>query len=357
MNKALLLAAAAVMMLCGCQRGGSPRPETGTFEIAPGDTARLSLCYVRAQTDLRADIRCKGDFRSVTLCRGSLGEYLGAELELTPDSLIARRYGWSEEFGRNCITTTAAFAHGLNIGRHFQLEISTRQRYETASVTLKSGGQTFSEELQWDGGGCPGVINGNGEAISAKLSFTRKAAGEKIWFFGDSYFSEVDPARWAFYMVRDGYGKGWMADHLPGGASETFIQCFRNDLQYGTPQVAVWMLGMNDRDSATKVNREWLACFEEFCSLCDERGITPVICTIPTVPERNHGYKNAVIRESGKRIIDWYTAVEAKPWGSGDMDWHEGMLSPDGVHPTALGAQALWTAVHDALPELGTAGR
>lgn len=349
----LTACAAITACVCGCTGNDTPRPETGSFTLAPGDTASLSQCYVRADTEFNADIRCDGQFKGITMRRGSLSVFLGSELRLTPDSMVIRRYGWVEELGANAVTTTAAVAHGLDIGTRLKVEIATASRTVPARVSVTAGGRKFSMEVPWDGGGCPSVTNDGDGTMRVRLSFLRGAACEKIWFLGDSYFSETDPERWAYYMVREGFANGWMADHLPGGSSETFIECFRNDLKYGKPEVAVWMLGMNDRDSGKRINRDWLACFEEFCSLCDQHGITPVICTIPTVPERNHGFKNAVVRESGRRIVDWAAAVGAKPWGSEDMDWTEGMLSPDGIHPAASGAQALWETVRTALPELG----
>lgn len=349
---ATFMCTALALMACGCSNDNTPRPETGTFSLAPGDTARLSLCYVRANTKFSADVKCQDKFEGLTMRRGTLSEFMGTEMRLTPDSLIIQRYGWCEDLGTNAITTTAAAAHGLDINKKLHLDITTRQRYEDATVSVRSGGREFRIELPWDGGGYPSLTNDGNGHMDAELSFSRGAACEKIWFLGDSYFSEVDPERWPYYMIQDGYTDGWMADHLPGGVCGAFIECFRNDLKYGKPEIAVWMLGMNDRDSGKRLNRDWKRCFDEFCSLCDEHGITPVVCTVPTVPQRNHGFKNAAIRESGVRYIDWAEAVGAKPWGSEDMDWYEGMLSPDGIHPAAAGAKALWAEVLRSLPEL-----
>ena len=73
-----------------------------------------------------------------------------------------------------------------------------------------------------------------------------------------------------------------------------------------------------------------------------------VLCTIPSVPNINHEQKNEYVRKSGLRYIDFAKAVE----NGKDNTWKSGMLSIDNVHPTELGAIALYMQAISDVPEL-----
>ena len=82
---------------------------------------------------------------------------------------------------------------------------------------------------------------------------------------------------------------------------------------------------------------------------CKEKGIVPIIATIPNVPERDHCYKNDFVRASGIRYVDFATAVGGEKKGS---SWYEGMLSSDKVHPDPPGAKALFAKFISDFPEI-----
>ena len=105
---------------------------------------------------------------------------------------------------------------------------------------------------------------------------------------------------------------------------------------------------MNDGSDKDTPSAVWLKGVTEFIAICKEKGITPVITTIPTVPKRFHDRKTEWVRNSGVRYIDWYEATGTDSKGV----WKEGFLYKDNVHPSPKGAQALWKAVEEALPEL-----
>ena len=83
--------------------------------------------------------------------------------------------------------------------------------------------------------------------------------------------------------------------------------------------------------------------------MCQEYGVTPILCTIPHTPKVNNLYKNEWIRESGWRYIDFNLAV-VENHSTGD--WFEGMAASDLAHPTQLGAQTLYPQVFVDFPEL-----
>ena len=365
--KKTLLSAAALMILAGCQ---APAPEVETAEdtLAPGKTLALSRNYVRAYTTLAVAVKSPKEFEGITISRGSVEEYWGAELSLTPDSVMIRTFDYNPETCRSEVISSG-FAHGMTLGRKVKAEITTKVHDATGVLSVSSDGTDKSFDITWRGGGAPSVTNDGNVPVEASISFDRGRTDAPIWFIADSYFNEGDPDRWPWHMVQEGIVDGWFADHIPGGGTSGMLESFKNDLQWGTPEIAVWMIGMNDSDQIVKDDGSdgiWFAGVEEFISLCSDRGIEPVLCTVPVVPERNHINKTVWVRNSGLRYIEWYDAVGAKPWDDSEEDlacvaatgkhrgWTEGMLYEDDVHPTEAGAKALWLAVKEALPELSS---
>ena len=68
---------------------------------------------------------------------------------------------------------------------------------------------------------------------------------------------------------------------------------------------------------------------------------------MPTVPSINNEQKNAWVRASGYKYIDFAKAVGADGTGA----WYSGMLSGDNVHPNDKGAKALYTQAITDFPE------
>jgi len=342
------MAAVSAASLISCQRAPVPVWETGEFTLQPGEVATLSENFVRAQTELRAEVHCEGTFVGLMLSRGDLSLFWGADLTLTPDSVKVKEFDWSDELQICDALQKESFAHGLVLGSDIIVDIKTAEHNTKAMLTIVSGDQKLEREINWRGGGIPSLTNMGDSPMTVSLSFLRGSACEKIWFLADSYFSEVDPERWTYHMVSEGYTKGWMADHLPGGGSKTFLACFKDDLKYGKPQTVVWMLGMNDSDSETDISGEWLTSVDEFLRICDSLCIEPILVTVPSVPERNQAFKTEWVRRSGRRYVDWAQAVQLV----GTRDWKEGLLSPDNLHPTEAGAQALWMTLKDEMGDL-----
>ena len=74
--------------------------------------------------------------------------------------------------------------------------------------------------------------------------------------------------------------------------------------------------------------------------------ITPVFTTIPSTPTIDNSKKNAWIRSSGYRYIDFDKAVGADI----DRNWYSGMNA--GNHPTEAGAKALFARFILDFPEI-----
>ncbi len=86
--------------------------------------------------------------------------------------------------------------------------------------------------------------------------------------------------------------------------------------------------------------------FLEVCALYD---IQPILATIPCVPSYDNSYKNAWVRASGYRYIDFASAVNT---AQDATTWYDDMLSSDNVHPDVQGAIALATQVLTDVPEI-----
>ena len=155
------------------------------------------------------------------------------------------------------------------------------------------------------------------------------------------------------------------------------LEDFKVALEKGTPKFAFWCLGMNNGDDKETgaVNETWLEPTKEFLAICEEKGITPILSTIPSTPVVLNEPKNVWVRnwakETGGRYVDFARAVGADTFIEGvkgekkyvhrngneivnqtGYEWYEGMICPDYVHPVESGAQALYAQVLVDFPEI-----
>lgn len=247
-------------------------------------------------------------------------------------------------------STPVTVAHGLTIENTIQI---IWEMTATASVkfTLVSNGNMFTHEFTnftRQTIGKPFVLSDGTVLTDCKLTWTCNDIDKSIWMFGDSYFTYSE-ARWTYYLHQYGYDNNCLLDGFPGEGGVNGRVSFGNLLQYGTPKFAVWCLGMNDTtDSESAPATNWVTSRDYFLQYCTQNNITPIFGTIPTVPSINHEQKNAWIRSSGYRYIDFAKAVGASASG----EWYSGMLSSDNVHPTPQGARSLFARVLLDLPEI-----
>ncbi len=237
--------------------------------------------------------------------------------------------------------------HNLTIKDDISVTLSVNELAKM-SITLTSSGETFTKEnlSVFDGRG-----NIKAESINSYLSniafdWNSPDFTKDIWVMGDSYVS-VDSSRWPYHLLTD--KDNFALFGYSGGISPDLFKDFENSLQIAKPEYAVWCLGMNEPDKNGVLNEQWKLYVEKFIALCEENGITPILATIPNVPDRNHTLKNEYVKNSGYRYIDFAAAVGANEVGS---LWYDGMLHTDNVHPTSLGAEALAQQVLKDVPEL-----
>ena len=226
---------------------------------------------------------------------------------------------------------------------HYQLDSSTLRIYD-------GKGNIYTQELQPEGVGRPFVKNNGANAMNVDLSFFPQDIHKTIWLMGDSYISYVAESRWGYYFKQFGY-INFLSNNQPGLSPESGVADLESLLSTGArPTYLLWLLGMNgntiEKDGV--INTYQKTQIDRVLELCANHGITPILATIPPCPERNKAGYNAYVKSLGVRYVDVAKAVGA----TDDGVWIEGMLSSDGVHPTALGSKAIASQILVDFPEI-----
>ena len=240
--------------------------------------------------------------------------------------------------------------HGLKIENNIQIYI---EKIKTAVVSIKliSNGissETFNYTYWYGNRGKPFVECESGSLSDCSFGWTCKAINSDIWAFGDSYFGVLGTNRWVAYLISDNH-TNLVVNGFSGQNSVSAYTDLTNLFTIGTPKKILWCMGMNDKDSSTAVNANWLNTYNSLKVLCEENNIELILATIPTVPTVINKFKNEIIRSSGYRYIDFDKAVGAD---ESTGAWFSDMLSSDGVHPSETGALALYNRAIADMPEL-----
>lgn len=242
-------------------------------------------------------------------------------------------------------------AHNLNISGGNLSIIIEELPDAKCKLTLMNNGNSFSHVFE-------GWVRNNilipyfsaTYSIFGKTDFSWTCIDLKksIWIFGDSYLA-YEAERWAYYLEQYGYAKNVLINSHPGATSGQNYRALESLIGFGSPHFILWLSGMNDGgDSSSAPSESWETNRDKFLTICNNNAIIPIFGTIPTVPTVNNEQKNAWIRSSGYRYIDFAKAVLANSSGV----WGNGMLSGDGVHPSVNGARALFCQALIDCPEL-----
>lgn len=306
----------------------SPTPIiTSSGNLHSGESLFGNETFIRKNTFLTFKINNNGS-NHFLIGRG-YNDYSGNWLEITKDSVLVHRRTTTD-------VVIARLRHGVSLGSQIKVSINYKES-STANVCIESSGQSYDFNVQWWAGGSMFVSNLSDSDITVSMSLYALDAEESMWIIGDSYINWQDPNRWPYYLFKAGYSD-WLGDHLPGAGSKQMLNSFYNDLKLGKPKYAVWCLGMNDKsDTDNHPSSVWPDCVQSFISTCNENNITPILATVPSVPNRNHKAKSAWVRNSNYKYIDISAAVS----DNDSFNWYNGYLSTDNVHPTATGAKAI----------------
>ena len=274
---------------------------------------------------------------------GASGGYL-----VTPTTATIWVNGNNGESG----TLGTAWTHGLTITDRLTVIISVdNEQKQTITLMSESGFATKSYTAQFNGR--KGKVYAKaitGTFTNAELSFGCSDLEKPVWIFGDSYVSLVEE-RYP-YWLQQAHFDNCLINSYAGEATPNAILDFRSLITMATPKYIVWGLGMNDHDTSSAVNADWMDGVNELIETCKSAGITLILATIPNVVNTscNNVKKNAWIAASGYRYVDFNKAIGAadEPGAA----WPAGWLSNDNVHPTEMGARVLAGQIMLDVPEL-----
>lgn len=354
--------------------------------LKSGEALELCENTVKDKTHQIVTARLKSIPKDAKIIVGhAYGEKRGGWLEIGAQTVSAyNHYPWKVPCNTPLFENRP---HGLDIKDSITVIIDKDYSSSEFAIIQTSGGDCKLDVSGLAGyDGSPLVIPEGLELSDVSLSFTSDGYSLPIWIFGDSYLSHNENCRWPYYLYRDGYTDVLLSGFPGEGAPRSLVE-FKTALTRGTPEFALWLLGMNngdpwqgdakgsepydpateatvklkklragipdckddsDEELLSKINPEWLDSTKEFISICESKGITPILATIPQTPKVNNLPKNEWIRRSGYRFIDFNRAVGA------DLNpaWFADMLMLDDVHPTVLGAKALYARVLTDFPEI-----
>ena len=241
-------------------------------------------------------------------------------------------------------------AHGLTLKDYINIKIDADFTNVEAKFTITTNGGTYTKTGQaWDSksGYLCARSEGANTLTECVLSYYARGWRKNIHIYGDSYVG-VYQDRWTYHLIQAGY-TNYLLNAFPGRVSSAALANLRDVvLPHSRPKEIIWAMGMNDGDVNGVINAAWKACVESLISICEEKGIELILATIPNVPGVDNTAKNAYVKASGYRYIDFASAVSAN---SGST-WFDNMLSNDNTHPTREGALALFNQAIADVPEL-----
>ena len=240
--------------------------------------------------------------------------------------------------------------HGLTIKDYVSITLDVPYGVTSKCYMRTNGGEYVWTIPYWTSRYGALSVQSVDALTDCKLSYTCEGLIKDTWMYGDSYFHVVDTSRWTTYLIQTGH-TNFLLNGYPGRASQAALASFKTDLSmHRVPRRVLWCMGMNDKDSASAPNANWLSAVEEVMQICEDNHIELVLSTIPNTPSTatKNDMKNAYVRASGYRYIDFANAVSA----DGSSTWYNGMLSSDNVHPDVQGALALYSCAVTEVPEL-----
>ena len=246
-----------------------------------------------------------------------------------------------------------AAAHGLTFSNYIYVIVDIDEN-AFPKVTVYTDGGNFQKTYADEWIGASSVINATVDSsttlTNCVLTYSTADVKKNIWYCGDSYMAVRDsgklPSKLKYFNVFKnlnsiGYSGAGTENILPG-----VLKLFDKKLY---PKYLVWALGMNNGDTSSAANTNWKSAYDMLTELAESGMFELILSTIPNTPTINNNYKNAIVRASGYRYIDFAAAVQT---AEGESTWQTGMLSSDNVHPTAEGAKALATRLCIDFPEI-----
>lgn len=241
------------------------------------------------------------------------------------------------------------FTHGLTFADFIDVSIKVSDTFGARAVlTIQTNGGFYTvDNVIFFGSNGKVWFDASTRMTDVKFTYSIMDLKKDVYVFGDSYIALADNTKWPYYAITN-EDNNMLLCGFGGATAQDEILSFRNIMNLHNPKYVCWFLGMNNPDSGA-INANWKSCTDEVIAYCESNDIEVILATIPNTPVMNNTYKNAYVKASGHRYVDFARAVGAETSGS---SWYTDMLSNDNVHPTENGAKALWLRMLLDCPEI-----
>lgn len=247
--------------------------------------------------------------------------------------------------------TMREIMHNLTLSNSISIKIEDdNEHHGQYKVHIYSNGEEYTNSdtvfVMPYTNGKPTININNSVLTNSVISFTPKNISKDIWLFGDSWLSYSNK-RMPYYLIENNNYKNVFINNFSGEGSVKGLDALTNLLKLNKPRYLLWLYGMNDSDTSSGVNNNWLTSLQSVISLCKTYNIELILATIPDTNTQIMKHKNKIVRNSGYRYVDQEIALT-----SSVGTWISGYQSADGNHPTELGAKALYYRFISDVPEL-----
>lgn len=229
-------------------------------------------------------------------------------------------------------SVTSTVTHNLTIKDFLSVNIILDRKVETAKlVIITNGGIYTNDAIAWLGSYNNILLHAESGNYS-NVSFIMSIKKTDFWIYGDSYCD-----LWPEKMQENYVNGNYTIDGYSGRNSINAYNSLQRLTALGyTPKTIIWLLGMNDADSSTEINNNYMSTINNLCVFCQANNVNLYVGTIPNTPKITNKYKNDYIKTlKGIKVIDISALLGADEIGS---YWHTGLLSSDEVHPSDEGA-------------------
>lgn len=253
----------------------------------------------------------------------------------------------------NANTVINTTAHNLTFATYIYVIVDIDENsYPTVTIYTDGGNfkKTYADEWIGSASRTYATADADTSLTDCELTFSAKDIKKNIWYCGDSYMAVRDSGKIPSKLKYFDVFKNINSIGYSGAGSENVIPYILNLFGENLyPKYLIWALGMNNGDTSSAVNATWKSGYDMLVELAESNLFELVLATIPNTPTVNNNYKNAIVRASGYRYIDFASAVQT---AEGESTWLPGMLSSDNVHPTSEGAKALASKLCADFPEI-----